>query len=57
MKPRLRAHVYRPDPDTGADHTGRLVCAVCGLPETHRAHTEPAVDEVSARMLGEGIGD
>jgi len=33
-------HLYRPDPDAPADHSGRQPCR-CGLPERNSVHHPP----------------
>jgi hypothetical protein len=55
-KPRVRPHVFTPDPDLGVDHNGRRTCR-CGLPGQagdahHTVPDAPAVD-VQQRAAGE----
>lgn len=57
MKPRLRPHTYRADPDMPPDHRGEGRCATCAMPKGHAAHTEPVADDLSARIVGEGGAD
>lgn len=59
---RVRAHIFRHNPDLGTDHSGQRFCADCPLGENHDIHTlDPQPVEVSeheARRLGErGNGD
>lgn len=56
-KRRVRAHLFRYDPDLGADHNGQRYCRDCPLGEFHDIHDLPetthAARQLDARILGE----